>query len=154
MRETNPFVSDYFMQMSEDIRSKNMPKGAYNLLWAVLVCHRALREQAKLKGGILPRFTQEFVQDYIKKSGERFTKAMEDKNIGIKEAFSQIVRQNVVEFENMEKEFSDLIGSEDDTQWTEEQTLQYIPAIISIYRLFREGSRDPKNFQIDPSKKP
>lgn len=146
--ETNPYAVTYFVQMLKEFPSKEK---ADQIFWGILVCHQALREQAKLTGGILPTFTKEFVQDYATKREEKFKSIGIDKNITIEEAIIQSSRQDLVKFENMEPGFSNIVGREKGKKagWGPEQDLRY-SGIINLYWLFKQGCSDPKNFQQSP----
>lgn len=152
-RETNPHAFNQFVGFAQEMKNKKVAEEAINqMFWGAMVCHRVLREQAKLKGGVLPKLTTEFIEEYNEEGSEK-TRAMSvDKGITVQQVASQLSNMDLVAFENWEPEFSQIVtaklGLQSDLRRAKD--LKYT-GIVDLYCLFREGCSDPKNFQkINP----
>jgi len=144
LSETNLDVLDYDLRILAQI-----PREAGDqLLGGVLVCHRALREEARARGGILPTFTDEFIQKFHNKGVKTLQARIVKEQISVHQAASELTRLHLVEFENMEPEFSETVKRKLSVQpdWDPEKDLGYA-GFINTYLLFRQGCSDPKNLQ-------
>lgn len=145
--ETNPYVATYFGQMLSEF-PVTARETADQIYLGILIAHKILREGARLRGGILPTFTLDFVQDYHNKEVESIIAESRDKNLAIPQIGIQLRNKRLVEFENRESEFSRIVriklGVQSD--WHPEEDPRYL-GIVNLCVLFREGCKDPKNFQ-------
>ncbi len=147
-RETNPYVFNYFADFAQDMRNRKVAEELIDQVsWGVMVGHRALREEAKFKGGVLPTFTSEFIEDYHRKDVERIS-AMSYEKITVQQAAIQLGNLELVKFERWEPESRKIVREKLGLQsdWRPEQDGRYL-GIIDLYLLFKEGCSDPKNFQ-------
>lgn len=148
-RETNPHTLTHFANFAQEMRNREVAEEAIDqMFWGVVVSHRALREQAKSKGGVLPTFTDEFIEDYHGKSVERIRAMSVDKEIAVQQGAIQLSNMDLVKFENWEPEFSKIVkeklGFQSDSHRAKD--VKYA-GIVDLYMLFRAGCSDPKNFQ-------
>lgn len=143
LSETNRHVSDYDIEVLSQLPTE----ASDQLIFGVLICHRALREEARGRDGILPTLTAEFIQEAHDREVEAIRAESVDKQISIQQAATELSRMHIVEFQNMEPEFSETVRRKFGTQpdWDPEQDLRYA-GIINTYLLFRTGLSDPKNF--------
>jgi hypothetical protein len=133
LSETNRDVLDYDLGILLQI-----PREAGDQLFGgVLVCHRALREEAKARGGILPTFTDEFIQEFHNKGVEALRARIANEQISDHQAASELTKLHLVEFQNMEPEFSKIVreklGVHPD--WRPEEDPRYL-GIIHMHFLF------------------
>ena len=151
-RDANPNVFSYFADFAQEMRDGKVPEDGINqMFWGIMLCYRALREEAKSKGGVLPQFTDEFIESYDKNDMENIKAECTDKGISRGQAIAQLANMDIVKFENLELEFNMIIREEFGRQpnWQANQDFKY-SGIMDVYFLFREGCSDPKNFQKAP----
>lgn len=148
-RQTNPHAFNHFSDLAQTMGEQQVAEEAVSK-WSsgIMLCHRALREQAKLKGGVLPTFTGEFTEGY-NEQGLKKTKAMSlDKEIGFQDADAQLSKMQLVKFKNWEPELNEPVreklGLQSDRAAEDDLVCS---GIIHLYLLFRAGCSDPKNFQ-------
>lgn len=152
LSETNPHVFNSF----EELVGGYTQKKAKQMFLGALICHRALREEAKSRGGALPTFTEQFVQDYDIEQDRKAQEEINDKQqlidikvIGIKEITRQVRRNNIFNFRNLEPEFSEIVEKKKlgvQSGWLPEEDYRYT-GIIYLHSLFKAGFSNPKNFK-------
>lgn len=149
LSKTNPHVLTSFEEFLEYYSKKN----AEQMLFGALVCHRALREEARVRGGALPTFTERFIEDYDDQAQSTTDKSAEEalyhKKLSPEQTGREFSRQNIVVFRNKEPDFSKIVERELGAQpnWLPEEDFRY-RGLIDQYLIFRKGCSDPKNFQI------
>jgi len=153
LRQTNLHVLEEIVQILRELPSKEDGDGIFA---GILVCHRALRKEAESIGGQLPTFTDEFTKRYYEEEEDNILEQSEDKKVDRMQAAMQVKRQQLVQFENWEPEFSTIakkLLAERGADWHPEENPMYL-GITNFYSLFRAGCSDPKNFQVNHTPKP
>lgn len=141
--EINPHLLDY----DEGILMQLPGEEGDRLLEGILVCHRALREEAEARGVVMPSFTNEFIEEFHNKALEGLRTIIDDKKIPIHQAIDESVKLRLDEFQNMEPKFSEIVRKKLNVpDWDPARDFKYL-GITNTYFLFREGLKDPKNFQ-------
>lgn len=100
--------------------------------------------QANLKNADLPKFTEQFIQEY-ESEGDRVL----EEELNTPQAGRKIRRKNIAVFRILEPEFSRVVEKElgvGQVNWIPEEDFKYT-GLIYEYLLVREGLRSPKNFQ-------
>ncbi len=136
----------------EDLIESYTPEKADGMRLGSLIFHRALRKEAKSRGGVLPTFTEKFVKDYDDQTQSSAEKSAEEaflyRGLNLKEAGRELRRKNIVIFSNSEPEFSKIVREKlylrSDSR--PEENLIY-SGIIDLYLLIKKGFSDPKNFK-------
>lgn len=145
MRKTNPHVLASF----DDLLESQAPKKADQMRLGSLICNRALREEANARGGILPALKRDFVEHYVARLERKLEDELKDKgSLMPDEIGPQIRRANINKFRNHEPEFSKIVEEKfvNQPNWLPEDDFRYI-GLTYQYLLFREGYKNPKNFQ-------
>lgn len=147
LSETNPHVLNYF----EALTGHYAKMGQYakdeteQALLGILICHRALREEARFRGGVLPTLTERFVDNYNENLERNVHDELGDKKLDFDETRKQIHRANLVIFRNFEPAFSWLVEEKFRDQTHPEDSFRNL-GIINMYLLFREGCSHSENF--------
>lgn len=114
------------------------------------ICHQALRLGAN---GELPKFTEEFVQNYDEEQDRKVEQELKRENPQSRALAELLIKQkNLAKFREFEPEISKIVERKlraGSRGWQPEQDQVY-SGIIDLYFLFREGCSDPKNFQQNP----
>lgn len=153
LNEINPhvflYIKDTLGEISRQLGSKEAED---QIMWGVLISHRALRVKAKSREGVLPTLTDDFVKEFQKQEIENIITLARNENKSTNQAAKRIAKQELARFESYEPEFSQIAREElsgSDPNWDPEQDRRY-SGIIDLYLLFREGCSDPKNFAQNP----
>lgn len=146
LRETNPHALTSFEELLDSYTEDH----AAQFRRGNLICHQALRLEAISRGGVLPTFTEQFVQDYDMDQERRAEEEVVDKQLQRRpyQVSLQKRRANVTIFRNLEPEFSKIVEKELGVElgWLPEKDYTY-SGIIYLYSLFRKGCSNPKNFR-------
>lgn len=149
LRGSNPYV----LADLEHLTEHHVEEKAKQVFWGAMLFDRVLREKAELKGVILPKLTEQFVEDYAEQKDnaaeENRIEAVHYRNLSDEEEIErEFRRSNIAKFRNFEPEFSGIVEGEFGAQpnWAPEEDNRYI-GFIYEYLLFRAGLSDPKNFQ-------
>jgi len=144
LSQTNPHVLKQVVQSLLTLPSK---EDGDQIFGGILVCHRALRKEAESQGVQLPTLTDEFTKRHYEKEIDNILAKGKEKKLSITQAMRLSKIQMLSQFENLEPQFSEIakeqLGGSD---WHPEENLGYL-GIINFYLLFKEGCKDPKNFQ-------
>lgn len=139
----NRHVFDSF----EELRESHREDKAKQSLLGNLICYCALREEARSRGGVLPRLTKQFVHDYDEEKEKDVQNELLGKKLSKNKVGQQIRRAKVVMFRNFEPEFSRIIEEKfgDQPNWRPENDSRY-SGVINLYLMFRAGCGDLKKF--------
>ncbi|MEK7517323.1 MAG: hypothetical protein AAB583_02145 [Patescibacteria group bacterium] len=145
--QSNPHV----LTDLERLLELHTEESAKQLFRGTLISHRALQNEAKHRGLVLPRLKEEFVEGYAeqKESSAEKSKmeAWHDKKLDTYQAAGEFRKSEISKFRNLEPEFSSIAERElnDRPNWIPEEDIVY-RGIIYEYLLLREGFSDAKNF--------
>ena len=146
LRRTNPYVLNSLEQLIDAYTEEN----AKLMLEGALICHRALRREFKIKSGILPSLTEDFVRNYDEEK-QGIADRRIDEDITHRErvqAGEELRKMRIFRFRQLEPVFSRIVEEKlgDQPKWVPENDYRY-RGIIDQYLIFREGLSNPKNFQ-------
>lgn len=146
--KTNGCVSNYFSDFAQEMKERKASEEVIDQFsLGAIIGHRVLREEAKSKGGVLPTFTEEFVEGYHNKDVERLKVMKIDDQLTVEQAAIQVGNIEIIRFENWEPKFSKILREKLGLQsgWRREDDPVYL-GIVEQYLLFRAGCKDRKNF--------
>lgn len=152
---TNPHVSSYVSDFVNDMTARGVPSETIDqIAWGVLICYRVLREEAESQGGVLPTFTDEFIEEYHQDQVDNIGRITTEDQLTLKQTGVQLSNKQLLIFEESEPVFSKIVREKLGLTSDElaKQDWKY-RGIVELYSLFRKGCSDPKNFSETPNKK-